>query len=150
MMTNLKVLSIFLLILKSSFVISNESSSILGRHILLLGGNAESEAFGEVITSDGSSCQYSGTEEMYHGMGGLFENVPTFCGGSNTIVECYQLEGESFVAQPDLMLETPLKSAAYTSYRFLDINKFLLVIFKSCILLETNWYLLVETLDWVR
>ena len=101
-------------------MISNESSSILGRHILLLGGNAESETFGEVITSDGSSCQYSGIKELYHGMGGLFENVPIYCGGTTPMLECYQLEGESFVAQPNLMLETPLKSAAYTSYRFLD------------------------------
>ena len=117
MMTNLKVLSIFLLTLKSSFVISNETSSTFDRHISLLGGNAESEAFGEVITSDGSSCQYSGIKDLYHGMGGLFENVPTFCGGSTPILECYQLEGESFVAQSDLMLEKPLKSAAYTSYK---------------------------------
>ena len=119
MMTNLKVLSIFLLILKSCFGISNESSSILDRHILLLGGNAESDVFGEVITSDGSSCQYSGIKELYYGMGGLFENIPTFCGGTTSVLECYQLEGESFVAQPNLVLETPLKSAAYTSYRFL-------------------------------
>ena len=119
MMTNLKVLSIFLLILKSSSVISNESSSILDRHILLLGGNPETEDFGEVITSDGSSCQYSGIEALYHGMGGLFENVPTYCGGSTPTLQCYQLEGESFVSKPNVMLERPLKSAAYTSYRYM-------------------------------
>ena len=117
MMTNLNVLSIFLFILKASSVISNESSSILDRHILLLGGNPEAETFGEVITSDGNSCQFSGIKEMYHGMGGLFENIPTFCGGTTPILECYQLEGESFVIQSDLMLEKPLKSAAYTSYK---------------------------------